>query len=121
VAVRPESQCKVEMKERSRLEDEDSGEDDDNEEEEDDDDVGLAEEEEEEEEETFLVCVHNVSPEIPYAILKGRVTDTAKDILLQALLKVRLADFDFKFSNFPARKDLHFFFCYLNFLKIKGA
>jgi hypothetical protein len=90
VAVRPES-CKVEnLKERSsRLEDEDSGEDDDNEEDEDDDDVGLAEEEEEEEEETFLVCVHNVSPEIPYAILKGRVTDTAKDILLQALLKVK--------------------------------
>lgn len=109
VAVRPDSQCKVEMKERSRLEDEDSGEDDDNEEEEDDDDVGLAEEEEEEEEETFLVCVHNVSPEIPYAILKGRVTDTAKDILLQALLKVRLANFDFKFSNFPARNDLHIF------------
>ena len=90
MAVRPES-CKVEnLKERSsRLEDEDSGEDDDNEEDEDDDDVGLAEEEEEEEEETFLVCVHNVSPEIPYAILKGRVTDTAKDILLQALLKVK--------------------------------
>ncbi|KAI9566032.1 hypothetical protein GHT06_009831 [Daphnia sinensis] len=88
VAVRPES-CKVELKERSRLEDEDSGDEDDNDEDEDDDDVGLAEEEEEEEEETFLVCVHNVSPEIPYAILKGRVTDTAKDILLQALLKAR--------------------------------
>lgn len=87
VAVRPET-CKVELKERSRLEDEDSGEDDDNEEEDDDDDGGLAEEEEEEEEETFLVCVHNVSPEIPYAILKCRVADTAKDILLQALLKV---------------------------------
>lgn len=88
VAVRPES-CKVELKERGRLEDEDSGDEDDNDEDEDDDDVGLAEEEEEEEEETFLVCVHNVSPEIPYAILKGRVTDTAKDILLQALLKVQ--------------------------------
>ena len=99
VAVRPEA-CKVEMKERSRLEDEDSGEDDDNDEDEDDDDGGLAEEEEEEEEETFLVCVHNVSPEIPYAILKCRVADTAKDILLQALLKVTLVSFVFKVKYF---------------------
>jgi len=73
---------------RNRLEDEDSGDDDDNDEEEDDDDGGLAEEDEEEEEETFLVCVHNVSPEIPYAILKCRISDAAKDVLLQALLKV---------------------------------
>lgn len=84
------SSSKMELKEqRGRLEDEDSGEDDDNDEEEDDEDGGLAEEDEEEEEETFLVCVHNVSPEIPYAILKCRVSDTAKDILHQALLKVR--------------------------------
>lgn len=84
------------MKEqRSRLEDEDSGDDDDNDEEEDDDDGGLAEEDEEEEEETFLVCVHNVSPEIPYAILKCRISDAAKDVLLQALLKVQVL-FHFK-------------------------
>ena len=76
----------------SAAEDEDSGDEEDNDNEDDEDydeaGLGLAEEEEEEEEETFLVCVHNVSPEIPYAILKSRVSDTAKDILLQALLKV---------------------------------
>jgi hypothetical protein len=74
----------------SAAEDEDSGdeEDNDNEDDEDYDEAGLGLAEEEEEEETFLVCVHNVSPEIPYAILKSRVSDTAKDILLQALLKV---------------------------------
>ena len=88
--ARPDSCSKMEVKERSRLEDEDSGDATDNDEEDDDDDVGVAEEEEEEE--TFLVCVHNVSPEIPYAILKCRIADTAKDILLQALLKVRPLD-----------------------------
>ena len=76
----------------SLVEDVDSGDEEDNDNEDDEDydeaGLGLAEEEEEEDEETFLVCVHNVSPEIPYAILKSRVSDTAKDILLQALLKV---------------------------------
>ena len=82
--VRPETLSKMDVKERSRLDDEDSGDATDNDDEDDDDDVGVGGEEEE----TFLVCVHNVSPEIPYAILKCRVADTAKDILLQALLKV---------------------------------
>ena len=86
--VRPaEASNKTEVKERnSRLEDEDFADDDENDDDEDDD--GLAEEEEEEEEETFLVCVHNVSPEIPYVILKCRVADSARDVLHQALLKV---------------------------------
>ena len=86
-APRAEQCPKLDAKEQraSRLDDEDSGEATDNDDEDDDDDaVG----ELEEEEETFLVCVHNVSPEIPYAILKCRVANTAKDILLQALLKV---------------------------------
>ena len=89
--MRPEPCCsKMESKEqRSRLDDEDSGDATDNDNDDEDDDVddftGVAEGEEEE---TFLVCVHNVSPEIPYAILKCRVANTAKDILLQALLKV---------------------------------
>ena len=87
--VRPETLPKMDVKERIRLDDEDSGDATDNDDEDDDDDVGVVEEEEEEEE-TFLVCVHNVSPEIPYAILKCRIADTAKDILLQALLKVCL-------------------------------
>ena len=90
-APRAEQCPKLDAKEQraSRLDDEDSGEATDNDDEDDDDDaVGELEEEEEEEEETFLVCVHNVSPEIPYAILKCRVANTAKDILLQALLKV---------------------------------
>lgn len=86
--VRPaEVSGKLDVKERNRLEDEDFADDDENDDDEDEDDAGLAEEEEEEEE-TFLVCVHNVSPEIPYVILKCRVADTAKDILHQALLKV---------------------------------
>lgn len=82
--VRPETLPKMDVKERNRLDDEDSGDATDNDDEDEDDDVGVSVEEEE----TFLVCVHNVSPEIPYAILKCRVADTAKDILLQALLKV---------------------------------
>lgn len=40
-------------------------------------------------EETFLVCVYNVSPEQPYAILKAPVTSRAQDILAQALVKAR--------------------------------
>lgn len=84
-----EVSSKLDVKERnSRLEDEDFADDDENDDDEDDDDAGLAEEEEEEEEETFLVCVHNVSPEIPYVILKCRVADSARDVLHQALLKV---------------------------------
>ena len=84
-------QCpKLDAKEQraTRLDDEDSGGATDNDDEDDDEDGGISGELEEEEEETFLVCVHNVSPEIPYAILKCRVANTAKDILLQALLKV---------------------------------
>ncbi|XP_022238999.1 1-phosphatidylinositol 4,5-bisphosphate phosphodiesterase epsilon-1-like [Limulus polyphemus] len=39
------------------------------------------------EEETFLVCVYNVSPDQPYAILRAPVTSTAQDIIAQALVK----------------------------------
>ena len=42
-----------------------------------------------EETDTFLVCVHNVSPEIPYAILKVPVSACAQDVLAQALVKAR--------------------------------
>lgn len=41
------------------------------------------------EEENFLVCVYNVSPEIPYAILKVPRTACAQDVLAQALVKAR--------------------------------
>ncbi|XP_046688497.1 uncharacterized protein LOC124374291 isoform X3 [Homalodisca vitripennis] len=37
----------------------------------------------------FLVCVYNVSPEIPYAILKVPLTACAQDVLAQALVKAR--------------------------------
>ncbi|XP_024084473.1 1-phosphatidylinositol 4,5-bisphosphate phosphodiesterase epsilon-1-like isoform X1 [Cimex lectularius] len=37
----------------------------------------------------FLVCVHNVSPEIPYAILKVPLSACAQDVLAQALVKAR--------------------------------
>lgn len=86
--VRPAADMagKVDVKEvKGNNEDEDFADDDENDDDDEDDDAA---EEEEEEEETFLVCVHNVSPEIPYVILKCRVADTAKDILQQALLKV---------------------------------
>nr|XP_024217236.1 1-phosphatidylinositol 4,5-bisphosphate phosphodiesterase epsilon-1 [Halyomorpha halys] len=37
----------------------------------------------------FLVCVYNVSPEIPYAILKMPQSACAQDVLAQALVKAR--------------------------------
>ncbi|XP_067003645.2 1-phosphatidylinositol 4,5-bisphosphate phosphodiesterase epsilon-1 isoform X2 [Anabrus simplex] len=42
-----------------------------------------------EEADTFLVCVYNVSPEIPYAILKVPLSSCAQDVLAQALVKAR--------------------------------
>lgn len=38
---------------------------------------------------TFLVCVYNVSPDIPYAILKAPINATAQEVLAQSLLKAR--------------------------------
>ncbi|KAG8182202.1 hypothetical protein JTE90_004139 [Oedothorax gibbosus] len=40
-------------------------------------------------EEAFLVCVYNVAPDQPYAVLKAPTTSTAQDIVAQALLKAR--------------------------------
>ncbi|XP_071449033.1 1-phosphatidylinositol 4,5-bisphosphate phosphodiesterase epsilon-1-like [Hetaerina americana] len=42
-----------------------------------------------EEHDNFLVCVYNVSPEIPYAILKVPLGASAQDVLAQALVKAR--------------------------------
>lgn len=42
-----------------------------------------------EENDTYLVCIYNVSPEIPYAILKVPIKACAQDVLAQALLKAR--------------------------------
>ncbi|VEN34527.1 unnamed protein product [Callosobruchus maculatus] len=42
-----------------------------------------------EENDTFLVCIYNVSPEIPYAILKVPLNACAQDVLAQALVKAR--------------------------------
>lgn len=39
--------------------------------------------------ESFLVCVYNVSPDIPYAILKAPISATAQDVLAQSLVKAR--------------------------------
>lgn len=39
--------------------------------------------------ENFLVCVYNVSPDQPYAILKTAACSTSQDIISQALLKAR--------------------------------
>lgn len=41
------------------------------------------------EKESFLVCVYNVSPDIPYAILKVPISATAQDVLAQSLVKAR--------------------------------
>ncbi|KAL1376513.1 hypothetical protein pipiens_004370 [Culex pipiens pipiens] len=40
----------------------------------------------------FLVCVFNVSNDIPYAILRVPIKSTAQDVLAQALLKARRLD-----------------------------
>lgn len=37
----------------------------------------------------FLVCIHDVSPDIPYAILKVSAQATAGEVLRQALFKGR--------------------------------
>lgn len=42
--------------------------------------------------ENFLVCIHNVSSDIPYAILRVPIKATAQDVLAQALLKSRRMD-----------------------------
>lgn len=34
-------------------------------------------------EEAFLVCIYNVAPDQPYAILKAPITSTAQDIIAQ--------------------------------------
>lgn len=38
---------------------------------------------------TFLVCVYNVSPDIPYAIMKAPINATAQDVLAQSFFKAR--------------------------------
>lgn len=38
---------------------------------------------------SFLVCIYNVSPDIPYAILKVPLSATAQDVLAQSLVKAR--------------------------------
>ncbi|CAG7724464.1 unnamed protein product [Allacma fusca] len=48
-------------------------------------------------EDNFLVCVYNVSPEIPYAILKVPVKSTAQDIIAQAFVKARRLEDPSKF------------------------
>jgi phosphatidylinositol phospholipase C epsilon len=42
--------------------------------------------------EHFVVCIYNVSPDIPYAMLKVPLKATAQDVLAQALLKARRFD-----------------------------
>jgi phosphatidylinositol phospholipase C epsilon len=51
-----------------------------------------------EEADTFLVCIYNVSPEIPYAILRVPVTSSAQDVLAQALVKARRMENPTKFA-----------------------
>ncbi|XP_031359310.1 1-phosphatidylinositol 4,5-bisphosphate phosphodiesterase epsilon-1-like [Photinus pyralis] len=42
-----------------------------------------------EENDTFLVCIYNVSPEIPYCILKVPLNACSQDVIAQALVKAR--------------------------------
>lgn len=51
-----------------------------------------------EEADTFLVCIYNVSPDIPYAILRVPVTSSAQDVLAQALVKARRMEDPTKFA-----------------------
>ncbi|GMT05809.1 hypothetical protein PENTCL1PPCAC_27983, partial [Pristionchus entomophagus] len=44
--------------------------------------------------ETFLVCVHNVSEDQPYAILRASVSSTATDVIRQVFLKARRPEAD---------------------------
>lgn len=43
----------------------------------------------EEDDDMFLVCIYNVSPEIPYAILRVPLNACAQDVLARALHKAR--------------------------------
>lgn len=44
-------------------------------------------------EEAFLVCIYNVAPDQPYAILKAPITSTAQDIVAQVKLFVKCSCF----------------------------
>ncbi|VDM23665.1 unnamed protein product [Toxocara canis] len=44
--------------------------------------------------ETFLVCVHNVSEDQPYVILRANINSTASDIIRQVFMKARCLDVD---------------------------
>lgn len=54
---------------------------------------------------SFLVCIYNVSPDIPYAILKVPVTATAQDVLAQSLVKARRMENP---NNFVLVEELEF-------------
>ncbi|KOC71351.1 1-phosphatidylinositol 4,5-bisphosphate phosphodiesterase epsilon-1 [Habropoda laboriosa] len=47
---------------------------------------------------TFLVCIYNVSPDIPYAILRVPISSSAQDVLAQALVKARRMEDPMKFA-----------------------
>ncbi|XP_076173797.1 1-phosphatidylinositol 4,5-bisphosphate phosphodiesterase epsilon-1 isoform X3 [Ptiloglossa arizonensis] len=47
---------------------------------------------------TFLVCIYNVSPDIPYAILRVPVSSSAQDVLAEALVKARRMEDPMKFA-----------------------
>lgn len=55
--------------------------------------------------ESFLVCICNVSPDIPYAILKVPVNATAQDVLAQSLVKARRMEDP---NNFVLVEELEF-------------
>ena len=42
--------------------------------------------------EMYLVCIYNVSPDLPYTILRAPHSSTALDIITQALMKARRVD-----------------------------
>lgn len=58
--------------------------------------------------ESFLVCIYNVSPDIPYAILKVPVSATAQDVLAQSLVKARRMENP---NNFVLVEELEFGSC----------
>ena len=44
--------------------------------------------------ETFLICIHNVSDNHPYAILRTSINNTASDIIKQIMIKTQRFDVD---------------------------
>uniref|UniRef100_A0A915LES6 Ras-associating domain-containing protein n=1 Tax=Meloidogyne javanica TaxID=6303 RepID=A0A915LES6_MELJA len=55
--------------------------------------------------ETFIVCIHNISDNHPYAILRTSVNNTAKDVINQIFAKTQR--FDIKLEEYALVEEVH--------------